>query len=83
MVASVFGPNRDLLLSTSIASTPRVLRLSGSPCSKIVFGALYRPGSLGPSDAAHLQYLDNITNDARSHGDHIALAGDFNVHNES
>ena len=55
------------------------LRLQSS--KKLIICALYRPGScLGP-DLALLEYLDSTLDLARSYGEHIIIAGDFNVHN--
>lgn len=50
---------------------------------RAVIGAVYRPGSCADSDTELLEYLDATLDIARSHGSHIILAGDFNVHSES
>ena len=50
---------------------------------RIVFGAVYRPGSCADSDVELLEYLDGTLDQARRCGSHVILAGDFNVHNHS
>ena len=57
--------------------------LTLSSGEKVVFCALYRPGSCSDSDVQLLEYLDRNLDCARRSGKHIILAGDFNVHNHS
>lgn len=49
--------------------------------TKLVIGAVYRPGSCRGSDTSLIEYLDDTMDDARRHGSHLMLAGDFNIHN--
>ena len=49
--------------------------------SRIVVGAIYRPGSASEYDITLLNYLDNAIDRVRGLGSHLLLAGDFNVHN--
>ena len=49
--------------------------------SRIVVGAIYRPGSASEYDITLLNYLDNAIDRVWGLGSHLLLAGDFNVHN--
>ena len=49
--------------------------------SRIVVGAIYRPGSASEYDITLLNCLDNAIDRVRGLGSHLLLAGDFNVHN--
>lgn len=58
------------------------LSLAATDRTKIVFCAVYRPGSCSSSDTELLEYLDSELEAARLHGEKVIVAGDFNVHNE-
>ena len=57
------------------------ISVSTTSRSKIVICALYRSGSTAGTDTELIEYLDTHLDEARSHGDYVILAGDFNVHN--
>ena len=51
-------------------------------CYKLVFGAVYRPGSCADSDVATLENLDARQEKVRQHGSSLVLLSDINVHSE-
>ena len=57
--------------------------MSLSTQQSVVIGALYRPGSCADNDTCLIEYLGPALDVARTHGTHIVLAGDFNVHHET
>ena len=66
------GPHEIIWLSVKLRST-----------EKLVIGAVYRSGSLSGHDVSFLEYLNDQLDSIRTHGSHILLAGDFNVHSKS
>ena len=70
----------------SISSDPHEvlwMAVGSNPQSRIVLGAVYRPGSCSRSDTSLIEYLDTTLDTVRPHGSHLVLAGDFNVHHSS
>ena len=57
------------------------ISVSTASRSKIAICALYRSGSAAGTDTELIKYLDTHLDEARSNGDYVILAVDFNVHN--
>ena len=64
---------------------PEVLRLAVSLSTQqsVVIGALFRPGSCAENGTCLIENLGPVLYVTRTHGTHIVLAGDFNVHQET
>ena len=62
-----------------------VLRLAVSLSTQqyIVIRVLFQPGSCADNDTCLIEYLGPALYMARTHGTHMVLAGDFNVHQET
>jgi len=50
--------------------------------TKLVVCGAYRSGSASPTDVSLIEHLDANLPRARTHGAHLILAGDFNVHSK-